>query len=45
MVEYIYTAVGKDGKKIKGTIAATNESRARILLKEQGIVPTKLTKL
>ena len=44
MVEYIYTAVGKDGKKIKGTIAATNESRARILLKEQGIVPTKLTK-
>ena len=43
MVEYIYTAVGRDGKKIKGTIAATNESRARILLKEQGIVPTKIT--
>lgn len=44
MINYIYTAVGKNGKKIKGTIAATNESRARILLKEQGIVPTKLTK-
>ena len=44
MIDYIYTAVGKDGKKIKGTISATNESRARVLLKEQGIVPTKLTK-
>jgi len=44
MIDYIYTAVGKDGKKVKGTIAAANESRARILLKEQGLVPTKLTK-
>ncbi len=44
MIDYIYTAVGKDGKKIKGTISATNESRARILLKEQGIVPTKIAK-
>ena len=44
MIDYIYTAVGRDGKKIKGTISATNESRARVLLKEQGIVPTKLTK-
>lgn len=44
MIDYIYTAVGKNGKKMKGTISATNESRARILLKEQGIVPTKLVK-
>ena len=44
MINYVYTAVGKDGKKIKGTISATNESRARLLLKEQGIVPTKLAK-
>ena len=44
MVDYIYTAVGRDGKKVKGTISATNESRARILLKEQGLVPTKITK-
>ncbi len=44
MIDYMYTAVGRDGKKIKGTISATNESRARILLKEQGIVPTKLVK-
>jgi len=44
VIDYIYTAVGKDGKKIKGTISATNESRARILLKEQGIVATKITK-
>ena len=44
MIDYIYTAVDKDGKKVKGTIAATNEARARILLKEQGIVPTKIEK-
>lgn len=44
MIDYIYTAVDKDGKKVKGTISATNESRARILLKEQGIVPTKIEK-
>ena len=44
MIDYIYTAVGKDGKKVKGTISATNESRARIMLKEQGLVPTKLAK-
>lgn len=44
MIDYIYTAVGRDGKKMKGTISATNESRARVLLKEQGIVPTKLVK-
>ncbi len=42
MIDYIYTAVGKDGKKVKGTISATNESRARIMLKEQGLVPTKI---
>ena len=44
MIDYIYTAVGKNGKKVKGTISATNESRARILLKEQGLVPTKISK-
>jgi len=44
VIDYIYTAVDKDGKKVKGTISATNESRARILLKEQGIVPTKIEK-
>ncbi len=44
MIDYIYTAVSKDGKKVKGTISATNESRARILLKEQGLVPTKIAK-
>ena len=44
MIDYIYTAVRKDGKKVKGTISAANESRARILLKEQGLVPTKIAK-
>jgi len=44
VIDYIYTAVGKNGKKVKGTISATNESRARIMLKEQGLVPTKIAK-
>lgn len=44
MIDFMYTAVGKNGKKVKGTISATNESRARILLKEQGLVPTKVVK-
>lgn len=44
MIEFVYTAVGKNGKKVKGTISATNESRARIMLKEQGLVPTKVAK-
>jgi len=44
MIDYVYTAIRKDGKKVKGTVSATNESRARILLKEQGLVPTKIAK-
>lgn len=44
MIDFMYTAVGKNGKKVKGTISATNESRARIMLKEQGLVPTKVVK-
>ena len=44
MIDYVYTAIRKDGKKVKGTVSATNESRARILFKEQGLVPTKIAK-
>ena len=44
MENYVYAAVGKDGKKVKGTISATNEGRAMALLKEQGLLPTKVEK-
>ncbi|MCH5272968.1 MAG: type II secretion system F family protein [Lachnospiraceae bacterium] len=44
MENYVYTAVGKDGKKVKGTISAANESRAMAALKEQGLLPTKVGK-
>lgn len=42
MTDYIYTAVTKDGKKVKGTISANNQSRAMAMLREQGLVPTKV---
>ncbi|MDD5899921.1 MAG: type II secretion system F family protein, partial [Lachnospiraceae bacterium] len=42
MTEYVYTAVGKDGKKVKGTISANNQSRAMAMLREQGLLPTKV---
>ncbi|MGN1083629.1 MAG: type II secretion system F family protein [Lachnospiraceae bacterium] len=42
MIDYIYTAVGKDGKQVKGTISAASEERAMKLLKEQGLLPTKV---
>lgn len=44
MENYVYTAVGKDGKKVKGTVSATSESRAMAALKEQGLLPTKVEK-
>ncbi len=42
MTNYVYTAMTKDGKKVKGTISANNQSRAMAMLKEQGLVPTKV---
>lgn len=42
MTDYVYTAIGKDGKQVKGTISAANEDRAWALIKEQGLVPTKV---
>lgn len=44
MENYVYAAVGKDGKKVKGTISAMNEGRAMAMLKEQGLLPTKVEK-
>lgn len=44
MDNFVYAAVAKDGKKVKGTIAAASESRAVALLKEQGLMPTKVEK-
>lgn len=42
MTNYVYTAVGKDGKKVKGTISAANQSRAMAMLRDQGLTPTKV---
>lgn len=42
MTEYVYTAVGKDGKKVKGTISANSQGRAMAMLREQGLLPTKV---
>lgn len=42
MTDYVYTAVTKDGKKVKGTISANTQSRAMAMLREQGLVPTKV---
>lgn len=44
MEKFVYTALNKDGKKIKGSISAASESRAMALLKDQGLMPTKLEK-
>lgn len=42
MTDYVYSAVTKDGKKVKGTISANTQSRAMAMLREQGLVPTKV---
>lgn len=44
MENFVYSAVTKDGKKVKGTIPAANEGRAMALLREQGLMPTKVEK-
>lgn len=43
MAEYVYTAVSKDGRKTKGTIEAPNLERARAMVKNQGLTPTKVS--
>lgn len=43
MAEYVYTAVSKDGKKTKGTIEAPNLERARAMVRNQGLTPTKVS--
>lgn len=42
MAEYVYTAVSKDGKKTKGTVEAPNLERARAMVRNQGLTPTKV---
>lgn len=42
MTNFVYTAVNKDGKKVKGSIPAANQSRAMAALREQGLTPTKV---
>ena len=45
MVEYEYLAVGKDGKKVKGKVDAPNEGELRMILRAQGIRPTRISKV
>lgn len=42
MADFVYNAVDKNGKKVKGSISASNEGNARIALREQGLTPTKI---
>lgn len=42
MADFIYNAVDKNGKKVKGSISASNEGNARIALREQGLTPIKI---
>lgn len=43
MAEFVYTAVSKDGKKTKGTVEAPNLERARAMVRNQGLTPTKVS--
>lgn len=42
MEDYIYVAVTKDGRKQKGTVSAASVERARKMLRDQGLTPTKV---
>lgn len=42
MADFVYSAVSKDGKKTKGTISAASLDRARKMLRDQGLTPTKV---
>lgn len=42
MADFVYNAVDKNGKKVKGSISASNEGNARIALREQGLTPIKI---
>ena len=43
MANFVYNAVDKSGKKTKGTISAQNIERARKMLRDQGLTPTKVS--
>ena len=43
MANFVYSAVDKSGKKTKGTISAQNIERARKMLRDQGLTPTKVS--
>ena len=42
MADFVYNAVDKNGKKVKGSISASNEGNARTALREQGLTPIKI---
>jgi type IV pilus assembly protein PilC len=45
MAEYLYQGVDKAGKKVQGKIDVPNENDLRMLLRGQGVRPTKITKV
>lgn len=42
MSEYTYTGIGKNGQKVTGTINAPTEGELRMMLRNQGIRPTRI---
>ena len=45
MVEYEYQGVNKDGKKVSGKLEAPNDGELRMVLRGQGIRPTRISKV
>ena len=44
MPEYQYLGVDRDGKKVQGKVSANSEGDLRMILRGQGVRPTKITK-
>lgn len=42
MSQFTYTAINKEGEKIKGSIDAPNESEVRVMLRSQNLRPLKI---
>ena len=43
MADYTYTGLTREGKSVSGSISAPSEGELRVLLRSQGIRPTKLS--
>jgi len=44
MPQFSYTAVNKDGERLKGNMEAPNESEVRVMLRAQSLRPIRITK-